>query len=378
MKKTAIFLVMLTVAWNVWAQDREIVSGSVTAVTPQGSYTPSFEADGADRAPVNVILMIGDGMGMAHISSAMYANGGELTITNLRTCGWVRTQSATHFTTDSAASGTAYATGIKSHNSAIGVDVDDEPVADIPEKVAGAGIVSGVVSTDLLDGATPAAFFAHQPKRYMAAEIWADIPASKLSFFAAGSAGKFAEKSDETRSAIEEKFTVVNALSEVPEGAGRVGYLPKDDEWYSKENGFGSWLPETTQFAIDFLASKSGDGKGFFLMVEGAHIDKYSHGNDFASMVREMLAFDKAVEAAVRFAEKEGNTLVVISADHETGALTLDDGNPSKGDMSGIFVSHHHTAIPVPLFAYGPGSKEFMGVQENSDVSNKIVKLLTE
>lgn len=373
MKKLSFLVIAALAAFNIYAQ--KAVSGSIENLAPQGSYTPSFECDGAQHAPQNVILMIGDGMGMAHIASAMFANGGELTITNLKTCGWVRTASATHFTTDSAASGTAYSTGHKTHNSAIGMDVDDNPIANIPEKLEGIGIVSGIVTTDDLDGATPSAFFAHQPKRYMSAEIWADMPASKLSFFAAGSKEAFEEQPYETQDAIHKKFDVVNSLADVSANAKRVGYLPPKAETASVNDNRGDFLPATTQFAIDFLADKA-NGKGFFLMVEGARIDKSSHNNDFQAAVREMLDFDKAVEAAIRFAEKDGNTLVIISADHETGALTLGNGVPAEGKMEGVFSSNNHTAIPVPLFAYGPGSQHFMGVQENSDVSNKITELL--
>ena len=373
--KKGLFLLLLLIAGISTAQ--EIKTGSVENLAPQGSYTPSFDNDGADRAPKNIILMIGDGMGLSHISSAMYANGGELTIMNLKTCGFVRTSSATHFTTDSAASGTAYATGCKTHNSALGVDVDDRNIENIPEKLAPSGIVSGVVSSDYLDGATPAAFFAHQPKRYMSAEIWADAASSKLLFFAAGCKESFEKQSAETQEAINGTYRIVNSLdgvaADTPE---RVGYLPAKDEMTTEEHGYEDFLTQSTRFAIDYLAAHSTGDKGFFLMVEGAHIDKFSHGNDFKAVVREMLAFDKAVEEAVRFAEKDGNTLVIISADHETGALTLGEGKPAEGMMSGSFISNNHTASPVPLFAYGPSSRCFAGVQENSDVSNKITELL--
>ena len=113
-------------------------------------------------------------------------------------------------------------------------------------------------------------------------------------------------------------------------------------------------------------------------MVEGARIDKSAHSNDYSTVVREVLDFDKAVEAAIRFAEKDENTLVIISADHETGALALRDGNIKEGKMKAMFVSKGHTPIMVPLFAYGPQSKLFGGVQENSDVSNKILQLLAK
>lgn len=370
------FVVCLFLNTSLFAQ--EYVKGEIKGVVTQGSYMPSFKYDGDDKAPLNVILMIGDGMGLAHLSTAMYANGGELTITNLKTCGWVRTQSATDFTTDSAASGTAYATGCKTHNGAIGVDVNDESLANLPEKLAKDGIISGVVTTDAMDGATPASFFAHQPSRKMSDEIWADLAFSKLTFFAAGSKEKFESLDYDTKDAIEKRYYVTDELDKKCLKAKRVGYLPPKSETASMSKGRGDFLPSTTSYAIDFLESRTSDGKGFFLMVEGARIDKSSHDNDYPSMVKEVLDFDKAVEAAIRFAEKDGRTLVIISADHETGALSLRNGKPAEGEMKGAFSSGGHTGIPVPLFAYGPCSQEFMGVQENSDVSSKIEALMLE
>ena len=375
MKKFGIILLLILWGWGSQAQ--ELVKGEIKDVEPQGSYMPTFKTDGEDKAPLNIILMIGDGMGMAHIATAMYANGGELTMTNLKTCGWVRTCPKGSFTTDSAASGTAYATGEKTHTAAIGVDVYDKPLMNLPEKLDKKGIISGIITTDYMDGATPAAFFAHQPDRHMSAEIWADLGSSKLTFFAGGCAESFEDQEYETRDAISKKFTIVSDLSE-PEvaHARRLGYLPPKAKTASVNKNRGDFLPATTAFALDYLSSKAAKGKGFFLMVEGARIDKSAHDNDYPAVVREVLDFDKAVEAALRFAEKDGHTLVIISADHETGALSLRDGNPETGRMKGIFVSRGHTAIPVPLFAYGPESQRFMGVQENSDVSNKIYDLL--
>lgn len=361
------------------AQPGRPAVGEISDVVKHETFTPSFEKDGADTKPMNVILMIGDGMGLAHLSAGMYANGGELTITNLKTTGWARTQSANDFTTDSAASGTAYACGVKTHNGAIGVDKDNNPVANLPEKLAENGIVSGIVTTDSMDGATPSAFFAHQPDRNMSAAIWADFADASVIFFAGGSWEKYQTLDSKTIKAIEDRYHVTSTLDDKKASkAKRLGYLPPESETASVSAGRGDFLPATTSYAIEFLQSKAGKDKGFFLMVEGARIDKSSHGNDFPSTVKEVLDFDQAVEAAVRFAEKDGNTLVIISADHETGALSLRGGDPSKGNVKGSFASGAHTGIPVPLFAYGPGSQYFMGVQENSDVSNKIAELLSK
>lgn len=377
MKKMFILILCLSCSLAAFAQ--EYVKGEISGVSKHETYTPSFDNDGADAKPMNIILMIGDGMGLAHLSTGMYANGGELTITNLRTCGWVRTQSGSDFTTDSAASGTAYSTGHKTHNAAIGVDMNDQPLPNLPERLEDDGIVSGIVTTDYMDGATPSAFFAHQPSRKMSAEIWADLADAKVIFFAGGSWEDFEEIDNKTAKAIQDRYYVTNVLQgKKVAKAECLGYLPPKSETASMSKGRGDFLPSTTEYAIEFLQSRANDGKGFFLMVEGARIDKSSHDNDYPSMVKEVLDFDRAVEAAIRFAEKDGNTLVIISADHETGALSLRGGDPAKGKMKGAFSSGGHTGIPVPLFAYGPSSQLFMGVQENSDVSNKIEALLSE
>ncbi len=377
MKKTILTIVAMA-ALSLGASAQSLVIGYIKDVPPQGSYTPSFAVDGVEKAPLNVILMIGDGNGLAHIASGMYTNGGEMTLTNLKVFGLVTTQSGDNYTTDSAASATAYSTGYKTYNGSIGMDMDHKPLENITELLAKEGIVSGVVSTDDLNGATPASFFAHQDQRYMTDEIWGDLPDSKLSFFAAGSKEVMAERPEKTQKAIKKVFTVVDDLNDPKAAtADRLGYLPPAKETQSMQYGRGDFLPETTEYAIDFLSRKSHDGKGFFLMVEGARIDKNSHINEYAAMVKEELDFDKAVTAAIKFAEKDGNTLVVISADHETGGLTLLSGDPDNGMTEGRFCTKSHTAVPVPLFAYGPSSHDFMGIQGNEEVSQKIYKLLT-
>lgn len=356
----------------------EAVVCEIRNLEPQGSYMPSFNMDRSDLPVQNVILMIGDGMGLGAVASAMYANGGELTMTNLQTIGMVRTQSADSFTTDSAASGTAYATGYKTHNGGIGVNAENNVIQNIPEILSEKGIISGVISTDDLHGATPAAFYAHQKSRKMTDEIWNDVADSKLTFFAAASMDFFEKQPEDTRNAINGNFTIVNSLddSKALKKSKRLGYLPPKSETDFIVEGRGDFLPETTSFALDYLSRRSKNG--FFLMVEGARIDKAAHKNKYESSIKETLDFDKAVEVAVRFAETHGNTLVIISADHETGALSLKSGEPEKGNIKGIYSSMGHTPMMVPLFAYGPQSLKFAGIQENSDVAKKIIEVLAD
>ena len=364
MKKILCTLALLAIVVPVFAQEVEKTEYTAyigeTTVNNQSSYTPDFKFDGTNRKVRNVILLIGDGMGLAAVNAGMYANGGELTVTNLHTYGYVRTQSDDNFTTDSAASGTAYACGQKTNNSFLGKNPDKEDIPNIPERLAPLGFACGVVSTDNLNGATPAAFFAHQESRNATAEIWADLPAAHLDFASAGTMGVFEEQSDETRAAIKARYTLVGDIDAVDGAAAPVLYLPPSVALAER----GDYLPSTTRKAIEYLSKQNSN-------------DKEEHSNNTYGFVREMLDFDKAIEEAIRFAEKDGHTLVIISADHETGGVALRGGDPEKGFIRTAFASTSHTPITVPLFAFGPQSQQFRCFQENSDVSNKIMEIMT-
>lgn len=379
MKRTIILLAALLTSAAAFAQapqkpqlgpNQFIAATGETSVTAQGSYTPDFKIDGSKAKVKNVILLIGDGMGLGAVASALYANGGELTIMNLQTIGFSRTQSASDFTTDSAASGTAYATGHKTKNGYVGVGPDGNRLTNIPEAIAPYGYVSGVVSTDGLAGATPAAFFAHQNARGASEAIWGDIPASKLTFFSAGSKKDWEKLPLQIRENILAQYSMIFTPDEpqVIADSKKLGFLPEN-----VGNGRGDYLPATTQMAIDYLSARS--KKGFFLMVEGAHIDHEAHSNK-PTLTQEALDFDKAVEVALKFAEKDGHTLVIITADHETGGVVIRKADYEENSVQMAFTTRGHSPMPVPLFAYGPSSKQFGCVQENSDVSNKIRQIL--
>ena len=352
-------------------ENREITAALAESYAElQSTYTPSFKVDGTNAKVRNVILLIGDGMGHGAVNAAMYANGGALTMTNLRTFGLVRTQSADNFTTDSAASGTAYATGQKTNNGFVGMNTEREAIPNIPEYLTPLGYACGVLSTDDLNGATPAVFYAHQAARGEKEAIWADLPASVLKFASTGTQSTFESMPLATQDAIRKTFTVVyDPKDPAVAGSERLLYLPE-----SVNLDRGDYLPATTEMAINYLSQRG--KKGFFLMIEGARIDKREHSNDLPETLAEMLDFDKAVEAAVRFAEQDGHTLVVISADHETGATLLTGGDLETGFVRVAFTSKSHTPMMVPLFAYGPHSRDFGCVQENNDVANKILQLL--
>src|SRR6056297_756380 len=264
-------------------------------------YVPKFERDGAEEHPKNIILMIGDGNGLAQISATALANGGALSLTQLKHIGLVKTQSSDDFTTDSAGAATAMATGVKVPNRAIGVNADGVPITNLVEQLSGAG------------------------------------------------------------------FKTVANLEGI-----KTGSTTRTGAFFPTDTGPAPLDSALKNVLFNFEQKKA----PFFLVVEGAKIDSYGHANNIGGLVEEALAFDKAVGEAIQFADQNKNTLVIITADHETGGLTLPQGNVASGTIEADFTTEEHTVIFVPLFAYGPQSHTFQGVFENTAVFEKIVKAL--
>lgn len=329
-------------------------------------YRPTFATDGTDQTVENIILMIGDGNGLAQICATALVNKGELSLTQLKSIGFLKTQSADDFTTDSAAAGTALATGKKVPNRAIGMDDKGNLLENITELLAKMGFVSGVVTTDEISGATPSSFYAHQKDRSMSEGILEDLSKSPLSLFIA--------KGDLTglkKDAIG-GFSMVSSFEEVGKTKkSRIGFTLSEDATSAiSENDA---LAKATENALQFLKRKN---KPFFLMVEGAKIDSYGHENDIGGVISEGIGFDKAVTEALKFADANSGTLVIITADHETGGLTIPQGNIEKNEIEGDFTTHDHTGMMAPIFAYGPQSDKFQGVYENNEVFHKMLKVL--
>jgi alkaline phosphatase len=338
-------------------------------------YKPTFEKDGI-RSPVdNVILLIGDGNGLAQISAAMYGNGNDLTLTQLKNIGLLKTQSKDDFTTDSAAAGTALATGNKVKNRSVGALPDGSPATNLPEILNNHGFVTGIVTTDNLTGATPAAFYAHRTERDLTMEIASDLAKSPLNLFIGGGKNDFTNfETDETINLINAGFELTGSLEDLGKSKSeKVGYFAAQSELPKVMNGRAGYLSTATKASLQFLAGKN---KPFFLMVEGAFIDSGGHINDSQTVIEEGIDLDQAIAEALKFADQNGRTLVIITADHETGGLTLPQGNIKDHKVELEFTTEDHTAIMVPIFAYGPQSDLFQGVYENSEVFQKIKEVL--
>lgn len=365
--------IISVVACPVFSQEGKTTS--IESANQNTSYydVPDFPQKFSRRKPKNVILMIGDGMGVAQVYAGMTANQGNLFLNNFRHAGFSRTSSANRYTTDSAAGGTAIATGNKTNNSSIGVDRDNKPVPSIMEIAAANGLGTGiVVTTNVLD-ATPAAFVAHVPNRNMMPEIAVDFAETGPDVFIGGGIEYFNDRKDGRNllSELSSKgYQVCDTITElVKVRGGKLAALLPEKRVAER----GDQLQVTTEVAIDILDDHK---KGFFLMVEGSEIDGGGHSNDMAYTIEEMLDFDRAVGKALEFAARNRRTLVVVTADHETGGLTLVNGDIGKGMVTGRFSTTGHTGIMVPVFAYGPGAEQFGGIDENTSFFNKFIKLL--
>ena len=339
-------------------------------------YKPTFKT--ASDSPLNnIILMIGDGNGLAHITAGMNAHGNELNLAQLKHIGLVKTQSADDFTTDSAAGATAYATGHKTNNRAISVDLDDKPLRSLPEILKEYQYNNGIITTDRVTGATPAAFYAHVKDRDWVDEIASSLQKSSLDLFIGGGRSDFLNAEYDFISDLKKSdyliLTSLNQLSTTK--ASKVGFFEGENDVPSIPQGRGDYLSEATIGALQFLKGKK---QPFFLMIEGAMIDTGGHWNSAETVVEEEIDFDKAVGIAVKFADENPGTLVLITADHETGGVTLPQGNMETGEVELSFETEDHTAIMVPLFAYGSHAEEFMGVYENTAVFQKIMELVKE
>ncbi len=327
------------------------------------------------KRPKNIIFFIGDGMGVAQVFAGITVNGG-LNIEQMPYIGFSKTQSADNYVTDSAAGGTALSTGTRTNNGAIGVDVNGDKLTTILEYAERNGKATGLVSTSAITHATPASFIAHQPKRSMYEEIAGDFMDTDIDVFIGGGADFFTKRVDERNLVLElnEKgYHVGYNIDEVAEvNSGKLAVLTA----VGHNPGYrdrGEMLTKSTSKAIEILDNT--DSKGFFLMVEGSQIDWGGHQNDASYVTGEVLDMDKALAEALKFAIEDRRTLVVVTADHETGGMTVNEGNPAEGYVKAGFTTGHHSAVMVPVYAFGAGAEEFIGTYDNTEIFEKMYKL---
>lgn len=292
------------------------------------------------------------GMGAEHVWAAWLCNHGKLNIERLPVTGFSRTSSASHTITDSAAGGTAIACGRKAHNGHLGQTPDGRPVISLMQLLAAGGRLTGMVVTKAITDATPAAFYAHVNDRHDTEAVAAALVNSGCRVITGGGA---------------DCVTPAQVAELRARGAVVRLAAPRDCPPASQR---GDFLEKAVEEALGIL----GQGEnGFFLLVEGSCIDLAAHENNLRETVLETLDFDRAIGCVLRWMQQHPDTLLVVTADHQTGGLSILGGSAARGEVRGTFATRNHSGVAVPVYAAGAGAARFGGIQENTEIFNKIL-----
>ena len=323
----------------------------------------------------NVILLIGDGMGLAQSYAAYLANDKSLSIYTMPYTGLSITSCADREVTDSGAGGTAIATGHKANYKAIGLDENNTSHPSLLKIAKQYGKSTAIVCSCDLTHATPAAFVANVKNRDLQEQIALSYLEEYCDIALGGGAERFTSKGRKDK---------LNLIDSLAKRGYAIVYSQDELSKCESEKIFGLFaeghLPEASkrggvmqQYMLKALEQLDKNPNGFFMMLEGSRIDMEAHLNKYDAMVEETLDFDRCVAIALDFAKKKGNTLVVVTADHETGGLTL----PAKGSKTqDKWTTLNHTGVPVPIYSFGPGAENFTRVMQNTDIFFEIYKLM--
>jgi alkaline phosphatase len=348
-----------------------------TAPQPYAIYQPTYKSDGAVKKVKNIILCIGDGMGLSQLYSTFTANRGQLNIFQLQNIGFSVTNAADAYITDSAAGATAFASGQKTNDRAVGVDPNGKPLTSLAVYSAQAGKKTADIVVCELTDATPAAFYAHNSERDNSVAIANDILASPIDMFLGSAYVDFGQKTNGETTIDKMKqrgYTIIRNFDDfLKTPATKVLALMDDSVTRPKMEGRGNYLPLALKKVTQTFKNAP---NGFFMMIEGSQIDYGGHANNLQQVITENADFDRTVGEALRFADEDGETLVIVTADHETGGLTLLDGSIANGYVWGNFSTNDHTGTPVPVFAYGPHAGDFRGVYPNTEIFKKLLALI--
>lgn len=299
----------------------------------------------------NIIFMIGDGMGENHIRAGEIYKGEKLNIQEIENKTYVTTSSKSEIT-DSAAAATALASGHKTNNGVVGKDENGNDLENLTEYFNSKGLKTGIIATQILNHATPAGFSAHNVSRFNYEEIAQSQIKSCVNIMLGGGREYFSKYESQI---LENNYKWINNVDEL-ENIGKdekvIGTFAEQS--ISQEDDRVS-LSKMTEVAL----SKLENDKGFFLMVEGSDIDTYSHKTDISKMLTEIIDFDEAVKTAMSYVDKHPDTLLIVTADHETGGLDL-EGITTKEQLTNLLFKSNgaHTSRNVLLYAYGAGAEK--------------------
>jgi len=366
-------------------------------------FVISFNIYSQESESPNIILMIGDGMGLTQISSGMYSNNNSTALENFQYVGLSKTHSYDNLVTDSAAAGTAMSSGEKTQNKVLGLDHKGNPIKSILSICQDKGYSTALVATSNILHATPAAFFANIDYRYNYEPIAVQMTKSGVNYFVGGGEKYFNSREDK-RNLINEMtengYEIVYNISDFEKSKSNyLGFFTAKDEPYYFYKGVNysyreydeddynedepledftgreSYLARSAKATLGKLDEM---GKPFFIMIEGSQIDWGGHDNDQKYMVSQFLEFNDAIEVVLDFAKKDKNTIVVVTADHETGGAAIVRGKLSNSSIKNRFATTNHTASMVPVFSYGPKAHLFKGIYENTEIFNKLLSIVNK
>ena len=360
-------------------------STNVTLATKQVTYLPKYTNDGVDQPVTKIILLIGDGCSLPQWYAGYTANGGALTTFNLKHIGFSKTSSADNYVTDSAPGASSIATGEKMENRHLGLKPNGEKLKLITDYLVEKKFSVGIASSGDVSDATPAAFYAHIKDRDSSIEIIQQLKNSGVQILAGAGNDKINKISilqkkqtthlnNQILDSLLPNYKTLSSINALSIPSLNKTLIIDQSAGLSMQEGRGNWLSiafENIRKSLELNKSKQ-----FFLMLEAAQIDYGGHANNIEYVVKEVIDFDALIAKAINYADENKGTLVIITGDHETGGLTLHDGDYKKQSLTAQFATNDHTGIPVPVYSYGYRSFLFDGVYENTELYNKILKSL--
>ncbi len=332
------------------------------------------------KAPKNLIFLIADGAGLSHISLNIIEQK-DSNYKRFSNVGLITTHSANAAITDSAAAATAFATGQKTNNGMIAMDNKGRPLITIFEIAKKKKLSTAIIVTSSVTHATPAAFVAKVKSRSSDDEIANYFAKNGPDIFIGGGLRYFNSSNGNLLEKLQKNGYKIYKDGEslfADDYQGKIAAMIANDQLKTIKEGRGDYSVFALKKALDVLSKNK---NGFILMVEGSQIDWASHDNDIQYLRDEMADFDKILAVALDFAKQDKNTLVIAASDHETGGLSLvgeNNENDKKdyGNIAPKFASNGHSAVLVPVFAYGPQAETFNGIYDNTEIFNKIIAAL--
>ncbi len=338
------------------------------------------------QEPLSVILMIGDGMGIPQISTAFYFGEEVPNFQRFESIGLHKSASTSHWITDSAAGATAFAIGEKTYKRAIGVSRDTVPKETILEYLKKQGYQTGLISLTTITHATPASFYAHVKDRDMHEEIAEQLVKADVDFLAGGGKKYFNKRKDEQdlfKELKNKEYHLDTVSLSKPIQGKQNAFIIADEGLPSIIEGRNDFLKQASLNALNFFEETN---KPFFLMIEGSYIDWGGHDKNAEMMITEVQDFDQTLGAVLDYVDTHPNTLLVVTADHETGGVSLGkfyETDESTGKQKEVpqkvavyFNSDQHSGELIPVFAKGRGATYFQGIYENNDIYHKMMKAI--